>query len=89
MMTPTVHHVPYAWIMAFDLNPLETLATKRKILPRAVREKWLCVFDHDQDVVAGRIVEESPEALGVVPAENFGMTRRGLLRRHARIEEVV
>ena len=70
-LIPTVHHVPYAWIMAFDLNPVETLATKRKILPRAVSEKWICVFDHDPDVAAGRIVEKSPGALGVVPAEEF------------------
>ena len=70
-LMPTVHHVPYAWIMAFDLNPTETLATKRRILPRAVREKWICVFDHDPDVPAGRIVEEKGDVLGVVRAEEF------------------
>ena len=70
-LIPSVHHVSYAWIAAFDLHPVETLATKRKILPRAVQEKWLCVFDHDPEVVAGRIVEQSPGVLGVVPAEEF------------------
>ena len=70
-LIPSVHHVSYAWIAAFDLHPVETLATKRRILPRAVQEKWLCVFDHDPDVVAGRIVEQSPGVLGVVPEEEF------------------
>ena len=70
-MIPSTHHVPYAWIAAFDLHPVETLATKRRILPRAVKEKWICVFDHDPDVVAGRIVEQSPGVLSVVPAEEF------------------
>lgn len=70
-LVPTAHHVPYAWIAAFDLHPVQTLATKRKILPRAVSEKWICVFDHDPDLAAGRIVEKSPGVLGVVPAEEF------------------
>lgn len=70
-LIPTVHHVPYAWMAAFDLHPVETLATKRRILPRAVKEKWICVFDHDPNVPAARIVEESPGVLGVVPAEEF------------------
>jgi glyoxylase-like metal-dependent hydrolase (beta-lactamase superfamily II) len=74
-LIPTVYHVPYAWIMAFDLHPVETLATKRKILPRAVREKWICVFDHDPNLAAGRIIEESPGILGVVPAEEFSDPR--------------
>jgi glyoxylase-like metal-dependent hydrolase (beta-lactamase superfamily II) len=70
-LIPTVHHVPYLWIAAFDLYPVQTLATKRKILPRAAGEKWICVFDHDPNVPAARIVEESPGVLGVVPAEEF------------------
>ena len=74
-LMPSVHHVPYAWIAAFDLHPVETLATKRRILPRAVREKWICVFDHDPDCVAARIVEESPGVLGVVPAEEFALQK--------------
>ncbi|MBI4463586.1 MAG: MBL fold metallo-hydrolase [Acidobacteria bacterium] len=70
-LIPTAHHVPYAWIMAFDLYPVETLATKRRILPRAVQEKWIIVFDHDPEVPAGYIVETSPGALSVAPAEEF------------------
>lgn len=70
-LMPTVHHIPYAWIMAFDLHPVETLATKRRILPRAVREKWICVFDHDPDIPAARIIEERDGVLGFIPAEEF------------------
>ena len=74
-LLPTTHHVPYSWISAFDLHPVESLATKRRILPRAVREKWICVFDHDPDIPAGRIIEPSPDqapgGLGVIRAEEF------------------
>jgi glyoxylase-like metal-dependent hydrolase (beta-lactamase superfamily II) len=70
-LMPTAHHVPYAWIAAFDLHPVESLATKRRVFPRAVREKWICVFDHDPDIPAARLVESASGVMGVLPAEEF------------------
>ncbi|HEY7679800.1 MAG TPA: MBL fold metallo-hydrolase [Terriglobia bacterium] len=70
-LIPTRYHVPHAWIAAFDLYPVESLATKRRVLPRAVQEKWTCVFGHDPDVSAARLVEESPGTLGIIPADDF------------------
>src|SRR5438132_1181735 len=53
---PDRHHLPLPWIPAFDLFPLETLAAKKVILPRAVREKWIVGFTHDLPRF-GRITE--------------------------------
>lgn len=38
-------HVP--WIMGFDLNPLLTVAEKKKFLTRAVEDGYILVFEHD------------------------------------------
>lgn len=46
-LVPTASHVAYAWIMGYDLDPLATLATKKRILPQALREGWQIVFAHD------------------------------------------
>jgi glyoxylase-like metal-dependent hydrolase (beta-lactamase superfamily II) len=73
---PTTHHVPYLWMAAFDLHPVETLATKRRIVPRAVREKWTCVFDHDPDVAAARLVESPTGAIDIVPDEELTASSR-------------
>jgi hypothetical protein len=35
--------------MGYDLYPLETLEAKKKLLPQAAREQWLCLFYHDPD----------------------------------------
>jgi glyoxylase-like metal-dependent hydrolase (beta-lactamase superfamily II) len=55
---PTSAHLPTAWIMAYDLYPVELLEGKKRLIDRAVAEGWLAVFYHDPDVPWGRIVDE-------------------------------
>jgi glyoxylase-like metal-dependent hydrolase (beta-lactamase superfamily II) len=54
-LTPTAAHLPLAWIMGYDVEPLVTLETKRRILKRAVSEEWLVVFEHDANTPWGRL----------------------------------
>jgi glyoxylase-like metal-dependent hydrolase (beta-lactamase superfamily II) len=54
-MLPTSAHLPLPWIMGYDLEPLVTLETKRRILRRAEVEEWLLIFEHDAEVPWGRI----------------------------------
>jgi hypothetical protein len=56
-LVPMRAHVPLAWIMGFDLYPVETLAAKKILLPQAARENWTCLFYHDPDQAFGRITE--------------------------------
>ena len=54
-LVPTAVHLPLPWIMGYDVEPLVTLETKRRILKRAVEEEWLLVFEHDAAVAWSRI----------------------------------
>jgi glyoxylase-like metal-dependent hydrolase (beta-lactamase superfamily II) len=55
-LVPMRAHVPFAWIMGFDLYPVETLEVKKRLIPQAARENWTCLFYHDPDQALGRIV---------------------------------
>lgn len=44
---PDRHHLPLPWIPSQDLYPLDTLAAKKAILPRAIEEDWIVAFTHD------------------------------------------
>jgi glyoxylase-like metal-dependent hydrolase (beta-lactamase superfamily II) len=57
-LVPMRAHVPFAWIMSYDLYPVETLEVKKKLLPQAAREGWACLFYHDPDEPLCRIVED-------------------------------
>ncbi len=56
-MIPTRHHLPLTWIMSYDLFPTETLEYKKKILPQAVSENWICLFYHDVEMPLGCLKE--------------------------------
>jgi glyoxylase-like metal-dependent hydrolase (beta-lactamase superfamily II) len=57
-LVPTRHHIQPAWLMGYDLYPLETLENKKRLLPQAAREDWMCLFIHDPDQPLNRVVEE-------------------------------
>ena len=57
-LVPTAAHLPLPWIMGYDLEPLVTLATRKRIYQRAEAEGWLLVFEHDPTIVAGRLGRE-------------------------------
>ena len=57
-LVPTRAHVPWAWVMGYDLYPVETVAAKKRLLPQAARENWTCLFYHDPEQAFGEIVEE-------------------------------
>ena len=65
-LVPTRAHVPLAWIMGYDLYPVETLEAKKRLLPQAARDGWACLFYHDPDQPLGRLIEHD----GKLRAEN-------------------
>jgi glyoxylase-like metal-dependent hydrolase (beta-lactamase superfamily II) len=57
-LVPTTSHLPLPWIMGYDVEPLVTLETKRRILGRAFDEQWLIVFEHDAKTPWSRIAHD-------------------------------
>jgi glyoxylase-like metal-dependent hydrolase (beta-lactamase superfamily II) len=55
---PTVNHVPLAWIMGYDVEPLRTLETKRALLREAVDEQWLLIYEHDATQAWSQVVHD-------------------------------
>jgi len=69
-LVPTAAHLPLPWIMGYDLEPLVTLETRKRIYRRAEAEGWLLVFEHDPTVISGRLTRES---------KGFGLVHQTLL----------
>lgn len=57
-LIPTRHHLALPWIMGYDLYPTETLEFKKRVLPSAVKENWICLFYHDFEMPLCRLTTE-------------------------------
>jgi glyoxylase-like metal-dependent hydrolase (beta-lactamase superfamily II) len=66
-LVPTVAHLPLPWIMGYDVEPLRTLESKRRILRLAQENGWTVVFEHDA-VRAWGLVTSDGKSYGLAPA---------------------
>ena len=57
-LLPTTAHIRDAWIMGYDLFPMETLAFKKRFVREAIDGEYLIFFEHDPLVAAGYIREK-------------------------------
>ncbi|HKY05128.1 MAG TPA: MBL fold metallo-hydrolase [Blastocatellia bacterium] len=58
-LLPTTAHLPAAWVMSFDLYPVEVLEHKKRLIPQAVRENWAALFYHDPRTALGYLRESN------------------------------
>ena len=64
-LVPMRAHLRLPWIMGYDLYPVETLAAKKRLIPEAARNNWLCLFYHDPDEPVCRVTEGEKEFVAV------------------------
>jgi len=50
---PTASHLRPAAVAGYDLYPLTTLEVKLRLVERAEEERWLLIFGHDPEILAG------------------------------------
>jgi glyoxylase-like metal-dependent hydrolase (beta-lactamase superfamily II) len=60
-LVPTSAHVRPHYVMAYDLYPVTCWEAKRDLIPRAIEERWLCIFYHDPVTPLGRIRKDGRE----------------------------
>ena len=56
-LIPTTAHLQDAWIMGYDLFPVETLQFKKRFVREAIEREYLVFFEHDPHIAAGYIRE--------------------------------
>jgi glyoxylase-like metal-dependent hydrolase (beta-lactamase superfamily II) len=56
-LIPTSAHIPFPYVMSYDLYPMTTIEEKKKILHQAYDENWILFFEHDPFVSSVTIIE--------------------------------
>ena len=66
-LIPTSAHLPPAWVMAFDLYPLQTIESRKRYYAEAIPERWLTVFTHDPETPWGYVERDENGKFGLTP----------------------
>ena len=54
-LIPTTAHLDATWVMGYDLDPVRSIAERKRFYARAIPEKWLVLFTHDHATPMARI----------------------------------
>ena len=54
-LIPTSAHLDPTWVMGYDLDPMESIAQRKRFYQRAIPGKWLVLFTHDHHTPMGQI----------------------------------
>lgn len=54
-LIPTSAHLDITWVMGYDLDPVRSIAERKRFYARAIPEQWLVLFTHDHHTPYGRI----------------------------------
>lgn len=54
-LVPTAAHLRTPWVMAYDNEPMKTVAEKHELLGRAAAEEWILFLEHDPKYAAVRV----------------------------------
>ena len=57
-LVPTSAHISLPYVMSYDLYPMETMASKKKIFEQAIEEDWILSFVHDPHHYFGRVIKK-------------------------------
>jgi glyoxylase-like metal-dependent hydrolase (beta-lactamase superfamily II) len=67
LATLAIHFERLAWLTAYDVEPLETIETKRRWQQWALARDALIIFPHDTQVPLARLKEDAEGKLKLVP----------------------
>lgn len=54
-LIPSAFHVRIPYVTAIDSFPIETVRMKKKLVSKAIKDRAVCIFNHDSDTPAGTI----------------------------------
>ncbi len=74
-LIPTSAHLDPTWVTSYDLDPVRTIAERKRFYARAIPEQWLVVFTHDHRAPLG-VLEEGPRGRPVLRAASVPFSQK-------------
>ena len=56
-LLPSPTHIPLAWVMGYDIDPLQTIREKEAFLAEAADNNFILFYEHDPIIECSRVVQ--------------------------------
>ena len=56
-LLPSPTHIPLAWVMGYDIDPLQTIREKEAFLAEATENNFILFYEHDPVIECSRVVQ--------------------------------
>ena len=56
-LLPSPTHIPLAWVMGYDIDPLQTIREKEAFLAEAAENNFILFYEHDPVIECSRVIE--------------------------------
>ncbi len=66
-LVPTTAHLDPTWAMAFDLYPLDTIESRKRLYAEAIPKNWLLIFTHDHKTPMAYVEKTEEGKLKAIP----------------------
>ena len=66
-LVPTTAHLDPTWAMAFDLYPLDTIESRKRLYVEAIPNNWLLIFTHDHKTPMAYVQKTEEGKLKAIP----------------------
>ena len=60
-LLPSPTHIPLAWVMGYDIDPLQTIREKEAFLAEAAENNFILFYEHDPVIECSRVIETERE----------------------------
>ena len=67
---PMKAHIPIPWVMAYDNEPMRSIAEKKRILPELLGRDAMIFFEHDPQSIACKLIATDK---GIVGGEDYSL----------------
>ena len=66
-LIPTVHHLSLSYIIAYDIQPLETIKERSALIEEALKNNYVLILEHDMNYSCVRLIKGEDGKIQAIP----------------------
>jgi hypothetical protein len=66
-LIPTIHHLSLSYIIAYDIQPLETIKERSSLIEEALKNDYVLILEHDVANTCVKLIRNENGKIQAIP----------------------